>query len=72
MKKSECFYCKIDHERVEAEGIYYCPNPLCRGPGAAWFRRTLESYHEILDGRHTVDEKELKEKASKYLEENPL
>lgn len=56
-----CYYCSIYHKTVEASGIWYCPNPLCTGPGAAWFRVKLKSYQEresTLGGTHTVDELE--------------
>jgi hypothetical protein len=32
--KSPCWYCGLDDEKVEAGGIYYCPNIFCFGCGA--------------------------------------
>lgn len=54
-----CYYCKLKHPKVEAAGIFHCPNKLCTGPGAAYFRRTLQSYKENSDGTHFVDNKEI-------------
>ena len=63
-----CFYCHITHDQVECQGIWYCPNALCTGPGGAWFRGTLKSYMEVPNGRHTVDEKEWLKKGTAYME----
>lgn len=55
----ECYYCGLNHKTVEAGGIYYCPNALCQGPGAAHFRSQLKSYCEVDGGgKHTVDHEE--------------
>lgn len=54
-KAHPCYYCGLRHRKVEASGVYHCPNPLCQGPGAASFREKLHSYTEGEDGRHTVD-----------------
>lgn len=59
------------HPDVEAGGMWYCPNLLCSGPGAGWFRSTLESYKESSNGSHTVDSNEWIYKAKKYIKENP-
>jgi hypothetical protein len=55
-----CYYCDLEHPRVEAGGIYYCPNFLCTGPGGAPHRRKLASYAEgcYPKSGHTVDEEE--------------
>jgi hypothetical protein len=54
-----CQSCGIEDDRVEARGIWHCPNALCRGTGGAWFRRTLNSYQDMPNAfEHTVDEKE--------------
>lgn len=57
-----CGSCKLYHPNVEARGIWHCPNALCRGCGGAWFRRTLDSYRELENETHTVDENEWLEK----------
>ena len=62
----DCFYCGLLSEKVECAGMYYCPNPLCAGPGGAWFRRKLLSYKESGNGGHTVDELEWKMAAKAY------
>jgi hypothetical protein len=64
----KCHYCGLIHKRVEAGGIYYCPNTLCLGPGAAYFRSTCKSYKEDRWGKHTVDTFELVGKALLELE----
>ncbi len=68
----ECFSCKIKHERVEAKGIWHCPNALCNGCGAGWFRQTLDSYKELPDGYHTVDDDEWKKKGKVYNKKNKI
>lgn len=62
----KCFSCGIVHERVECDGIWHCPNALCRGVGAAWFRYKLISFIENYDGTHSVDEDEWEEAGRKY------
>jgi len=53
-----CNFCDLVHDKVEAGGLWYCPNPICPGCGAAYHRRKMDSYQEIENGRHTVDPKE--------------
>lgn len=55
MSGLECHYCGLLHRRVEAGGVYYCPNRLCTGPGAWSHRKDLKSYQELKDGGYTVD-----------------
>lgn len=65
----ECYYCGLVHKGNEAGGMWHCKNLLCKGPGAAWFRSTLESYKD--NGlNHSVDENEWIYKAKKYQEEH--
>ncbi len=65
-----CSFCPIGHHKsVECAGIYYCPNPLCTGPGGAWFRAKLTSYKSDPDGRHTVNWTEWVAEAEAYLED---
>ena len=68
----KCYYCNLINEKIEASGMWYCPNPRCTGPGAAWFRRTLKSYEESQGGTHTVDEKEWNKKSKQYIKENKI
>lgn len=68
-KAITCYYCGLYDERVEAGGVWYCPNPICQGPGGAWFRRQLKSYREVEGGRHTVDTEELIDAGERHLEE---
>lgn len=53
-----CHYCQLTHRKVEAGGMWHCPNVLCTGPGAGYWRSTLLSYREVKGGRHTVDHEE--------------
>lgn len=70
--KYKCDYCGLNHQQVEAGGIYFCPNPLCPGPGAAWARASLDSYIETEEG-HEVDQIEYLWEGLKkaYLTEDP-
>ena len=63
-----CYYCKLADEKVEAGGIWYCPNFTCSGPGAHTHRRKLSSYKENEDGTHTVDDEEWISEAENLLE----
>jgi len=54
-----CHYCGLHDENVECGGIYYCPNPLCLGPGAAYFRSKMKSYEESENGKHSVNPSEI-------------
>jgi hypothetical protein len=54
-----CYYCRLEHKKVEAGGIHYCPNPLCTGPGASYVRSKLKSYRDVGNDRHTVDHAEM-------------
>ena len=54
----QCYSCGLKHRKVEAGGIYYCPNPFCTISGATWFRKQLESFEPSLDNTYTVDNKE--------------
>lgn len=65
-----CYYCGLFSSSVEAGGIWHCPNLLCRGPGAAWFRATLSSYRKVKNDEHTVDECEWEAKAYIYILEH--
>lgn len=71
-KSFTCFYCDITHDKVECEGMLHCPNALCPGPGGGWFRYTLDSYEEVENMRHTVDEKEWHEKGKVHNERNNI
>jgi hypothetical protein len=68
IKIFKCFYCDLESEKVEAQGIFYCPNALCNGPGASWFRCKLKSYKENPDGTESVDEEERLQEGKKYME----
>jgi hypothetical protein len=71
-KSFTCFYCNLFHEKVEAEGIFYCPNALCTGPGGESFRSTLDSYKDIDDKSHCVDEDEWLKKGKQYNKKNNI
>lgn len=61
MSGIECYYCGLVHAKVEAGGVYYCPNRLCIGPGAWSHRKGLKSYQELTDGGYTVDPQDVLE-----------
>lgn len=71
-KMYTCFSCGLFNERVECQGIWFCPNALCMGAGGAWFRRTLDSYQEVEYDRHTVDENEWLKKGIKLNKKNKI
>jgi len=57
-----CYYCGLTHRKVEAGGVYHCPNALCTGCGATWFRMRMKSYVELDGGpcgKHAVDPQEM-------------
>lgn len=54
VRDTTCLGCGLTHRSVEAGGVWHCPNPCCRGVGAAAFRSRLKSYLEVHDG-YTVD-----------------
>jgi len=66
-----CYYCGLHHDRVEAGGVYHCPNNLCTGPGAGGFRSTLKSYKETQGERHIVDPHEVVSAAIAKLADEP-
>ena len=70
-----CFYCGLADTKVEAGGIWWCPNFTCEGPGGHSHRRNLKSYVEHPDGTHTVDPKEWASAAEEKvcsMEESPI
>ena len=67
----QCCYCRIEDKTVEAGGIWYCPNPLCSGPGGHWFRCDLDSYALIDIDKHTVNQEEWEARANEYLSARP-
>ena len=71
-KSNKCFSCELDHPKVEASGIWYCPNALCMGTGGAWFRAKLDSYRETENYTHTVDECEWLTKGKTYNKKNKI
>ena len=68
-----CHYCGLTDDRVEAGGVYHCPNPICPGCGAAYWRKELcKSYKDLPNGNHTVDSEELAAIGDWLLEGLPL
>jgi hypothetical protein len=70
-----CYYCNLADEKVEAGGLWHCPNFTCTGPGGHSHRRTLKSYKEDVDGKHTIDIEDWMEEAKKKiktLEDSPI
>lgn len=67
----QCCYCHLEDKFVEAGGVFYCPNPLCAGPGGAWFRLGLYSFKTEDNDRHSVDPNEWESKGNEYLKDKP-
>lgn len=72
MDKETCFSCGLKHTSVEASGLWYCPNALCGGCGATWFRDKLDSFFDNEDGTHSVDEMEWLQKGRVYNKLNKI
>lgn len=58
-----CYYCGLAHHRVEAGGMWHCPNIACHGPGNSYFRGKLpstrnEDNHQIVDDAEWMKEVE--------------
>lgn len=67
----QCFYCGLEDDKVEAGGVWYCPNPLCTGPGVTnWFASKLKSYRDMGSSGGTASEEEIVQEANKYLNEH--
>lgn len=64
----QCASCGLKDKNVECVGIFHCPNDLCKGSGAAYFRHTLQSFKEE-GGGHSVDEIEWLYRARKSMKE---
>jgi len=64
-----CGACGLYHRAVEAGGIWHCPNPLCPGPGAAYFRSKLDSFRKVENFKHEVDIEEWIPKAEARVKE---
>jgi len=67
----QCCYCHLEDKLVEAGGVFYCPNPLCQGPGGAWFRSGLDSLRQVDGGRHSVETDEWESRGNDYLKDKP-
>lgn len=52
-----CRSCGFHHEKVEAGGVYHCPNLLCSSSGAAIHRMKVPSYTPE-GSTHSIDELE--------------
>lgn len=53
-----CRSCGLYHEKVEAKGVYHCPNLLCSSSGAAIHRMKVPSFTPENDECHSIDELE--------------
>ena len=62
-----CRYCGVSDRRVEASGMWYCPNVLCTSPGTLWFRSTLPSYKDLGNHEYSVNREELDTLGKEYL-----
>ena len=65
-----CHYCGLSHLKVEAGGVWHCPNITCSGPGNCYFASKLKSAKKISSGGIEIDVLELLEVAkARSLEE---
>lgn len=62
----KCYYCGLSHIKVEAGGMWGCPNIACSGPGNAYFRRSLKSFRDEGD-KHSIDLEEWEGKVRELL-----
>jgi hypothetical protein len=67
-----CYYCALRHPKVEAGGVWHCPNFACSGPGGATHRMKLKSCTDVGDNRHSVDEQEWHDAAVEYANNLPF
>jgi hypothetical protein len=72
-KHQTCHYCGLRHYKVEAGGIYHCPNRLCPGCGAARSREKmrLKSFKECEGNKYTLDPEELIHYVANHPHEDP-
>jgi hypothetical protein len=68
----QCCYCHLEDKLVEAGGVFFCPNPICMGPGGAWFRSGLDSFRLVDGGRHSVETDEWERKGDEYLKDKAV
>lgn len=60
-----CYSCGLSHPKVEAGGLWYCPNPGCRN--AHWFTAKLPSRRDDGPMSYTVDMEEWLEATRHYM-----
>ena len=65
-----CIGCGLASTRVEAGGIWYCPNPACTACGAQPHKRKLKSYKEE-ERVYTVDPLDVIRYANEHDDELP-
>lgn len=71
MSRKICFACGLEDESVEAGGLYHCPNPLCTGCGATYWKRENLDCKKTLDGIEISSKKEWITKALEVINEMP-
>jgi ribosomal protein L37AE/L43A len=62
-----CYYCGLSDKKVEAGGMWCCPNIACHGPGNSYYRSKLPSTINR-DGAQEVDDWEWMESVEKNKE----
>lgn len=68
----ECHSCGIYDERIRFQGIEYCPNALCVGPGSRWFRKKLTGDRKSHKEMYHVDYDEWLQNGVIYNRENGI
>lgn len=67
-----CFACNLQDNLVEAGGIYHCPNPLCTGCGATYWKVENLKCKEFADGYEMLDSlQEYRRKALETIDKMP-
>jgi hypothetical protein len=65
-----CGGCGLKDSRVEAGGVYYCPNPACRASGASWFKHKLNTFENLDNSSYKVDPDDLVLSVNEWLLNN--
>ena len=67
-----CIGCKLNDEKVECGGIYYCPNPFCSVSGATNWKSNNLNVRETSDGFILLNIDGWLEKGMKVINEMPF
>jgi hypothetical protein len=68
---NKCFSCGLVDSKIEAGGIYHCPNPFCHGCGATCWKTQNLTVSKTKDGIEITDMKEWLDKATAEINKMP-